>query len=275
MPDVSVVVPTRNRPRLLADTLRSLRAQEFSGEWEIIVVDDASTPPLSIPRGVRVVRHDRASGVNVGRNTGAEAALSELVWYVDDDVELPQGWLQAVADGAARNREASAFGGPIRVRMENVPVHSCRYCKVGLREWESELDLDEPEGPIGGYAYGANMGAPKRTLQACPFDETIPPYYEEIEWQNVVRGHGGNVVYLPDAGLWHRRTPESMRLRGRLARSFRKGNGYAFYQRTHGLPIERRKIARILAHTVRYRCGHGLIDAAHEIGKAVGAIRYR
>ena len=42
MPDISVVVPTRNRSRLLAVTLRSALAQRGI-DFEIIVVDEASS----------------------------------------------------------------------------------------------------------------------------------------------------------------------------------------------------------------------------------------
>src|SRR5689334_19288230 len=41
-PTVSIIVPTRDRAGLLAETLASVRAQTFDA-WEAIVVDDHST----------------------------------------------------------------------------------------------------------------------------------------------------------------------------------------------------------------------------------------
>ena len=38
---VTVVIPTRNRRRLLAEALESVERQSFPA-WEIVVVDDAS-----------------------------------------------------------------------------------------------------------------------------------------------------------------------------------------------------------------------------------------
>jgi len=42
-PSVSVLVPARNEARVLPETLPSLRAQDYPGEWETVVVDDRST----------------------------------------------------------------------------------------------------------------------------------------------------------------------------------------------------------------------------------------
>ena len=44
MPEISVIVCTRNRAGLLKDCLDSLRKQTFlSNDYELIVVDDGST----------------------------------------------------------------------------------------------------------------------------------------------------------------------------------------------------------------------------------------
>lgn len=88
--DVSVVVPTRNRSRLLATTLRSVLRQR-DVDLEVIVVDEGSTDDtpamlaaLGDPR-VRIVRHDTPLGVSTARNRGAAEARGEWVAFLDDD----------------------------------------------------------------------------------------------------------------------------------------------------------------------------------------------
>lgn len=90
-PAVSVVVPTHNRLALLLETLDSLRSQTFQ-DWEAVVVDDGSDPPVDLARlreryGARVrgVRHDRARGVAAARNSGVVAASAPTVTFLDDD----------------------------------------------------------------------------------------------------------------------------------------------------------------------------------------------
>jgi glycosyltransferase involved in cell wall biosynthesis len=88
--DVSVVVPTRNRRRLLSATLCSVLRQRGI-TLEVIVIDEASTDDtpaylasLGDPR-LFVIRHDTPRGVSTARNRGTAAASGEWVAFVDDD----------------------------------------------------------------------------------------------------------------------------------------------------------------------------------------------
>ena len=74
-PDVSVVVPTRNRSRLLRHTLATILGQRDVAV-EVIVVDEASTddtPRLLAEMAderVRVIRNEQPVGVSAARNLG-------------------------------------------------------------------------------------------------------------------------------------------------------------------------------------------------------------
>lgn len=90
MPDVSVVVPTRDRSALL-------RVALFTALWqrgvdiEVIVVDDGSTDDTNetvsvlSDRGVRYVRLPVRGGVSDARNRGIEEASGEWIAFLDDD----------------------------------------------------------------------------------------------------------------------------------------------------------------------------------------------
>ena len=89
-PEVSVVVPTHDRSRLLALTLRSILWQR-DVDLEVIVVDDGSSDdPAAVVAGlgdarVRLVRHARPLGVSVARNRGIAEARGGWVGFCDDD----------------------------------------------------------------------------------------------------------------------------------------------------------------------------------------------
>ena len=85
-PAISIVVPTHNRPALLAEALQSIAVQTV-GDWEAIVVDDASAPPAQIPPDgrMRIVRHAEARGGAAAKQTGALGARGDILAFLDDD----------------------------------------------------------------------------------------------------------------------------------------------------------------------------------------------
>lgn len=93
MPDISVVIPTYNRSRLLARTLASL-PDDPHAPLEVIVVDDGSTDETErvvreCRRPVRFFRQQQA-GPGAARNLGLEAASGRYAAFLDsDDVWLP------------------------------------------------------------------------------------------------------------------------------------------------------------------------------------------
>ena len=125
---VTVVVPTRGRAAYLEVTLDSLRRQRTETPHELIVVDDGATdatPEVAERFGARLIRHGERRSLNAARNSGLRAAGAPLVAFVDDDVLVPPGWLDALVEGADRHPEAEAFGGPIRARFEGHPPRGC------------------------------------------------------------------------------------------------------------------------------------------------------
>jgi glycosyltransferase involved in cell wall biosynthesis len=107
-PEVSVVVPTHNRPASLAALLAALRAQTLApGRFEVIVVDDGSQPPVG-----DALLHDRPRGPAAARNTGWRAARAPLVAFVDDDCTPSPRWLEALVRSAAGD-EGVIVQGPV------------------------------------------------------------------------------------------------------------------------------------------------------------------
>ncbi len=87
-----MVVPALNLgPDQLAAIVRS-----SAGAAEVIVVDDASSPPVDAMPGARVLRLDRNGGPAAARTAGLDAVRTELVAFVDTDVEAEAGWLSGL-----------------------------------------------------------------------------------------------------------------------------------------------------------------------------------
>jgi glycosyltransferase involved in cell wall biosynthesis len=116
---VSVIVPTRDRWRMLRRTLRGPLSQ--SGvELEVLVVDDSSDGETE--RGIAEdgdarVRHvpGRGRGVSDARNVGIAAARGAWIAFLDDDDLWAPGKLRRQIDAAEAAGAVFAYAAAVQV----------------------------------------------------------------------------------------------------------------------------------------------------------------
>ena len=276
MPDASVIVPTRHRPRYLRVALESLAAQAGTNSYEVLVVDDGPSEAtrdvaeqVARRTGARIgyVQRDGIPGLNSARNTGVAAAESDFLVLVDDDVEAPRSWLAELLDGRRRHPEHLVFGGPIRLRLEGSELRMCgreappiTTLDHGLRDREVEL------------VWGANMAIDRRAFElAGMFDPGVPYGFDEDMWERRYRAAGGRIMYVARAGLVHRRDRRDARLGALIREAYRRGRNLRAYSEHAGHAPSAAREVRVLAgcayHTFRYRCGNGILLTAHSAGR--------
>lgn len=97
--EISVVIPSYNTAATIGRTLEALSRQSTQRSREIIVVD--CSPDDSVARvcaqfpGVTILREAKRFNPGEGRNIGARAAQGDLLVFVDADVHLTEGALEA------------------------------------------------------------------------------------------------------------------------------------------------------------------------------------
>jgi glycosyltransferase involved in cell wall biosynthesis len=107
---VSVVVPTCNRPALLARCLEALEHQHLArSDYEIIVVDDSS----------------ERRGPAAARNRGWRQASAPVVAFADDDTIPSRGWLRAGL-AAMQSPGIVAVSGRVEVPLPEEPTDAQR-----------------------------------------------------------------------------------------------------------------------------------------------------
>jgi glycosyltransferase involved in cell wall biosynthesis len=107
---LSVVVPTRDRPSLLAGCLAALQ-RDLRDDDELLVVDSASVAGAAIAalasgHGARLHRCEQP-GTSRARNAGWQRARHDLIGFIDDDVRVHDGWADAIV--AAFGEETTSF----------------------------------------------------------------------------------------------------------------------------------------------------------------------
>jgi GT2 family glycosyltransferase len=277
-PAASIVIPTEGRVAYLEVTLASLAAQDADERYELVVVDDAAgdtTPEVCERHGVRCVSHSERRGANAARNTGLRETSGELVVFIDDDVEAPPGWLRSYLDGARRNPDSEAFGGPIRPRLEGPTPRACGREDPPI----TTLDLGERDRECE-VVWSANMAGRRSAFERVgDFDESLRGGGEEQEWLERLRAAGGHVHYLAQAGLDHRRSGSDARLAPLMRAAYARGRAVRRFDRRRGIEPSLARELRVVAgcgwHTLRRRCPQGLVMGAHSLGRTVEAVRPR
>jgi glycosyltransferase involved in cell wall biosynthesis len=112
-PLVTVIIPTRDRPGLVAQAVRSAVRQTYE-HLEILVVDDGSIVPLALPADlagdprVSTLRLNTATGAGAARNAGAQASHGALLAFLDDDDEWRPAKIERQVQALRREPEVAA-----------------------------------------------------------------------------------------------------------------------------------------------------------------------
>lgn len=112
----SIIIPAHNEEAYIAGCVKSLKQQNYQGEFEIIVVDNASTDNTSeVARknGTRVIREER-KGVSQARRRGCAEAKGEIFALSDADSKIPPNWLARMNDIFNSDEKIIAAGGLFR-----------------------------------------------------------------------------------------------------------------------------------------------------------------
>ena len=213
-PPVSMIIPTRDRAKLLEMTLEALLKQQYPEDrLEIIVVDDGSTDDspdrvrkiqAMAPGRVRYLSQPPV-GASKARNLGLKEAQHELVFLFDDDiVSEPDLIAQHVATHQRHNRN------------RDVAV-------VGYSRWPLEqnvtifLDYIGEWGPQFGYRfmregdelsfncfYSSNVSLYKETCgELALTEESLPFYWYDTELGYRLAQRGMRILYNPRAIGYH------------------------------------------------------------------------
>jgi hypothetical protein len=172
LPLVSIIIPVHNRPDLLRRALRSVRAQTVE-DWEAIMVDDASDPPVPAPADprIRTLRLERNAGPAAARNAGLAAARGAYAAFLDSDDEwLPQklaAQLASIRPGRVLVSGVALVGGPAPLTL---PTRA-----------------KKPAERIATYLYVANQFAqasgffaPTALARAVGFDPDLRQYEDHL-----------------------------------------------------------------------------------------------
>jgi len=86
---ISIIIPSLNEEKYIEETLKSMKNQDFEGEYEIILVDGGSkdkTIKIAKKYTNNIIKIGR--GISKARNRGAKESKGNILIFVDADTRL-------------------------------------------------------------------------------------------------------------------------------------------------------------------------------------------
>ena len=218
---LDVVIPTRNRSRLLARAIESLLAATVPPglDVRIVVVNNGSTDSTAAllewlsarHRGRIVILNERRRGKSRALNAAIEVATAELIGMIDDDEEVDAQWYEEIYR-AFQNPRLDFIGGPYYPRWATQPppwLPQEYMAVIGGVSSSAEAGDFGPDFP--GILKGGNAVVRREVLlRVGPYAEHLGPSgsarllscEDEEMYQRLVKA-GARGRYLPTLIIHH------------------------------------------------------------------------
>lgn len=216
-PTVSVVVAHFEQQSQLDRTLLALDRQTHPRALlDVIVVDDGSRIPPTVPSNVRLVRQeDRGFRLSAARNAGAAIAVGDVLCFLDADTSPEPGFVREItrlpalvpdAVTVGRRNHADLAGVAAHDPIEIVgPAHRLPSPDWLTLAYERSANLLESDHRSYRHLIGAVLACSAPFFaEVGGFDESFDSYGgEDWEWGYRAWLAGAVLAHVPEAVAWH------------------------------------------------------------------------
>lgn len=226
---VSVIIINYNTFRLTSNCIRSVFKETHGVQFEIILVDNASTEMdpgefLKEFPGIRLVRSDRNGGFAYGNNLGVEVSTGDLILLLNSDTLLTEDSISLSAAALSARPETAVLGCRMTYPDGRIQYTARRFRSIS---WEL-LDLFRLIPWLMPYPYrarrmlgkyfrhdkdmesdwinGAFFMFPKKLLEQLPsqkLDDRFFMYGEDQLWCEQFRNLGYHNFFFAGTSIIH------------------------------------------------------------------------
>jgi GT2 family glycosyltransferase len=280
---IAVIVPTRNGGTTLAPCIETLRRTAAEADCiEIIVLDNGSDEPATLQLlsqiaatgGIKVLRDDALFNWARLSNAGAAACTTEILLFLNDDVEIKSiGWDAILRTELARS-EIGAVGPRLLYPDGGVQHAGMVFGPGGRVEHEGVATAGVPPEIEARWTTRRRVGSVTGAFLACRrsdfiavggFDEArLPIWFNDVDFCLKLRRAGRWILYAPEIVATHHesrtltRQPEDVRRRAiwteslaemkrRWGRAIETDPGFNPYFARTGRPFEAMREPAVLA----------------------------
>jgi glycosyltransferase involved in cell wall biosynthesis len=240
LPQVLVVIPTKDRLAQLSECLLDLTNQDYPREyWKIVVVNDGGADPSSVlpntnqnsvPINLLSIPH---CGPSAARNYGARSNSSDLIAFLDDDCRPEPTWLSEMVRGIWQTPWVACAGQTLNLFPSNPNARAFQFYYEFLRSYNRFLNGDL-------YLLMSNNAIYRQDIFRTygGFCEQFKrPGAEDLELSHRLCALGYRQGYISTAVIQHAHCQHMFDF---LRQQFRYGQGYqtmVSVLKTTGIPI--------------------------------------
>lgn len=252
---ISLIICSRNRPRLLRDAVVSV-LDGARRPAEVVVVDQSDRPDATVLAGLGgddcAVRWlpSRTRGASRARNAGVTEARHPLLAFLDDDMRVEPTWHAAI--------ERSLEGGSQAVVTGRVLEETAVPGGFAPSIMSADRPVVYAGRPGRDVLYTGNMAMHRAAFDAVgPFDERLGPgtpfpAAEDNDLGFRLLEAGYRIEYCPGAVAWHR----AWRVQSeRLPLRWAYGRGQGAYYAKHAALRDPYMIGRLGSDLARLAFG--------------------
>lgn len=266
-PRVVIIILTFNSASHIRECLASLAMLDYPN-FEVVVVDNASTDDTvklaqTDTPAPKVLANEMNLGYAEGNNVGLRYALSANADYalvLNDDVIVARDFLTQLVRAAQADPHAALLGPiiyhhstPAVIQSAGGALGNWTFPHRGINEPErGQFNRVESVVWLSGCAILARCGALERIGL---FDPDYFMYWEDVDWCLRAQEHGYNVLFVPQAKLWHKGVQVAYEPSPRVAYYMARNELYLLAKHRANLIVQIKSwgkyIRTIISYTVR------------------------
>jgi GT2 family glycosyltransferase len=212
-PLISIIIPVFNNIQLTLECLVSIQKNTNQISYEIILVDDHSDQGdkdiIAVIRNIKLISHDEQMGFSLACNHGAKQASGEYFLFLNNDVQVTEGWLESLMNCFTSHDCVGAIGPKIlsldgRLQEAGASINPDGTAILigfndnpALPRYNSIREVE--------YCSGVCLLVKAKTFDTiCGFDEEYAPaYYEDVDFCFKIREKGLRILYNPNSTVFH------------------------------------------------------------------------
>lgn len=224
--DISIIIVNYNTLKLTKNTINSVIEKTKDLDYEIILVDNASTDgsveffEKEYKDKIIFIKNDKNIGFGRANNKGIEIAKGKYVFLLNSDTLLINNAIKILFDFMEKNENCGVCGGnlfdinlkPAHSFLRELPCLSSEidsklnfFSKIIRKIMNKRADFNyfKVEKEVG-YITGADMMIRREILSEVGyFDEDFFMYSEETELTYRIKKRGYKVISVPQAMIIH------------------------------------------------------------------------